>query len=107
MRAAVHYATLRRARKKKKKQLNDCHRVYVEDTGQSLHERAGEHCNIVLGSGVKHWLTYYAELREPPKFRMKFIGSYKNALSRKLSESVRIYLRGGGVHNSKTEYSRC
>ena len=56
---------------------------------------------------VKHWLSAHAELLEPPKFRMKVVGSFKDALSRQLSESVRIDLRGGGVLNSKTEYSRC
>jgi hypothetical protein len=38
---------------------------------------------------------------------MKVVGSFKDALSRQLSEAVRIDLRGGGVLNSKTEYSRC
>ena len=56
---------------------------------------------------VKHWLTDHAELQEPPNFSMKVIGSYKDALLRQLSDSVRIDLHGGGVLNSKTEYSRC
>ena len=38
---------------------------------------------------------------------MKVVGSFRDALSRQLSEAVRIDLRGGGVLNSKTEYSRC
>ena len=38
---------------------------------------------------------------------MKVVGSFKDALSRQLSEAVMIDLRGGGVLNSKTEYSRC
>ena len=56
---------------------------------------------------IKHWLTDHAELPDPPNFRMKVVGSYKDALSRQLSESVRIDMRGGGVLNSKSEYSRC
>ena len=55
---------------------------------------------------VKHWLSSHAELLEPPKFRMKVVSSFKDALTRQLSESVRIDLRGGGVLKSKTEYSR-
>ena len=55
---------------------------------------------------IKHWLSSHADLQEPPKFSMNVVGSYKDALSRQLSESVRIDLRGGGVLNSKTEYSR-
>ena len=38
---------------------------------------------------------------------MKVVGSFRDPLSRQLSEAVRIDLRGGGVLNSKTEYSRC
>ena len=56
---------------------------------------------------IKHWLSSHADLQEPPKFSMNVVGSYKDALSRQLSESVRIDLRGGGVLNSRTEYSRC
>jgi hypothetical protein len=29
---------------------------------------------------VKHWLSAHAELLEPPKFRMKVVGSFKDAL---------------------------
>ena len=56
---------------------------------------------------VKHWLTDHVELEEPPVFKMKVVGSFRDALTRQISESVRIDLRGGGVLNSKTEYSRC
>ena len=56
---------------------------------------------------IKHWLTDHSELETPPKFKIKVIGSFRDALSRQLSEAVRIDLRGGGVLNSKTEYSRC
>ena len=56
---------------------------------------------------IKHWLTDHAELPDPPNFRMKVVGSYKDAQSRQLSGSVRIDLSGAGVLNSKTEYSRC
>ena len=52
-------------------------------------------------------MTDHSDLGTPPKFKMKVVGSFKDALSRQLSEAVRIDLRGGGVLNSKTEYSRC
>ena len=92
--------------------MNDCQGIYVGETGRSLHERAKEHWNDVVGRSedshmIKHWLSSHADLQEPTKFCMKVVGSYKDALSRQLSESLRIDLRGGGVLNSRTEYSRC
>ncbi len=47
------------------------------------------------------------ELESPPKFKMKMISSFQDAMTRQISESVRIDLCGSGVLNSKTEYSRC
>ena len=72
------------------------------ETGRSIHERAKEHWSDTEGRSeeshmIKHWLSSHAELLLPPKFRMKVVGSFKDALSRQLSESVRIDLRGGGV----------
>ena len=54
----------------------------------------------------KHWQVSHSELQEAPRFRIKVVGSFKDALSRQLSEAVRIELRGEGVINSKAEYSR-
>ena len=45
---------------------------------------------------IKHWLTDHSDLGTPPKFKMKVVRSFKDALSRQLSEAVRIDLRGGG-----------
>ena len=49
----------------------------------------------------------HGDLNSPPKFKLKVIGSFRDALTRQISESVRIDLRGGGALNSKNEYSRC
>ena len=100
------------AKASRSKRLSDCQGVYVGETGRSLHERAGEHWRDAQGKQedshiIKHWLTDHSDLGTPPKFRMKVVGSFTDALSRQLSEAVRIDLRGGGVLNSKTEYSRC
>ena len=81
--------------------MSDCQGVYVGETGRSLHARAGEHWRDAQGKQedshiIKHWLTDDSDLGTPPKFRMKVMGSFKDALSRQLSEAVRIDLRGGG-----------
>ena len=56
---------------------------------------------------VKHWLIHHQEMQCPPAFRYKVIASFKDPMTRQLSEAVRIELRGSGILNSKSEYSRC
>ena len=56
---------------------------------------------------VKHWKLSHPELQELPKFHIKVVASFQDAMSRQLSEAVRIDLRGEHVLNSKSEYSRC
>ena len=56
---------------------------------------------------VKHWQTAHPELESMPKFKIEVIQSFQDAMSRQLSEAVRIELRGEGVINSRAEYSRC
>ena len=86
--------------------------VYVGESARSLHERAAEHqrdykakkedCHM-----IKHWLTSHQDLESPPNFRFRLIRSFPDALTRQVSEAVRIDLRGGGILNSKSEFSRC
>ena len=42
----------------------------------------------------------------PPKFRFKVVSSFSNALTRQLSEAVRIEMRGKDILNSKAEFNR-
>ena len=56
---------------------------------------------------LKHWQEHHHDLEHLPKFQFKIVGSYQDALSRQVSKAVRIDMRGGGVLNSKSEYSRC
>ena len=56
---------------------------------------------------VKHWATSHPEMTSAPKFKLKVISSFQDALTRQISESVRIDMRWGGILNSKTEYLRC
>ena len=78
----------------------------------SIFERAGEHWTDRLNQKedshmIKHWVNDHADMPEPPKFQFKVVSSFKDALTRQVSEAVRIELRGGGVLNSKSEYNRC
>ena len=43
----------------------------------------------------------------PPKFRFKVVSSLRYALSRQLSEAVRIELRGEDILSSKSEFNIC
>ena len=54
----------------------------------------------------KHWRLAHPDLEEQPKFRINIVGKFQDAMSRQLSESIRIELRGEKVLNSKSEYSR-
>ena len=86
--------------------------VYVGESARSIFERAGEHLRDAQGQKDdshmhKHWKTAHPDLPEAPQFNIKVVASFQDALSRQLSEAVRIDLRGGNVLNSKSEYSRC
>ena len=52
---------------------------------------------------MKHWFLDHPEEVDPPKFRVRFIGSYKDAMSRQVKEAIRIQNRPGSL-NSKGEY---
>jgi hypothetical protein len=49
----------------------------------------------------------HPELNATPKFRFKVVLSFRDALTRQLSEAVRIELRGENILNSKSEFNRC
>ena len=56
---------------------------------------------------VKHWRITHPELPTHPKFNIKVVGTYRDALSRQVPEAVRIELRGDEILNSKSEFNRC
>ena len=96
----------------KKKDIRNMNGVYVGETGRSIHERAKEHqqdaqTHKIESHMYKHWKIEHPELEEQPKFKIKIVASFRDALSRQISESVRIDMRGENVLNSRTEYSRC
>ena len=98
--------------KEKERDLTKKTGVYFGESARSIFERAREHGGDYIGMKedshmVKHWLTSHSDLQEPPMFRFRVIRSFKDAMTRQISEAVRIELRGEGVLNSRSEYSRC
>ena len=94
------------------KQYKEQQGVYVGESSRSIFERAAEHLKDAQDGKedshmVKHWKIDHPEMKELPKFKIKVVASFQDALSRQLSEAVRIDLRGSNVLNSKSEYSRC
>ena len=84
--------------------------MYVGESGRSIYERAGEHRQDALDRKedshiIKHWLISHPELEEPPRFSIQVVSSFQDAMSRQLSEAIRIELRGDNVLNSKSEFN--
>ena len=84
----------------KEKDLAGKQGVYVGESSRSLHERALEHtadCRDKKEDShmVKHWLTSHPDLGEPPAFRFRIVRSFQDAMTRQISEAVRIDIRGG------------
>ena len=88
----------------------DSHEYILGESGWIIYEHAGEHWtdrqNWSEGSYlVKHWSECHGDLQEHPTFKFKVVLSFKDALTRQVSEAVRIDLRGGWVLNRTREYS--
>ena len=82
------------------------------ETARSLYERAEEHWQDVQSGKLeshmlKHWQTEHMLEEGQPRFKIRLVKTCTDALTRQISESVRINLRGTNVINSKSEYSRC
>ena len=92
--------------------LGDGRGMYVGESSRSIYERAGEHETDMKKRSeeshqVKHWLSSHEDLLAPQKFSFKIVRTFKDPLTRQISEAVRIDLKGEGILNSKAEYSRC
>ena len=86
--------------------------IYVGESARSLFERVGEHWQDVRSVNseshmLKHWHDQHKDQEGAPRFCVRLVSSFGDALTRQISESVRIDLRGENVLNSRTEYSRC
>ena len=85
--------------------------IYIGETSRSIYERAGEHWNAYKtrkpDSHIwKHHLVHHDNQGEP-EMVFKVLGTFKSALSRQISEAVRMKNRGILALNSKGEYDRC
>ena len=81
-------------------------------SSRSLYEWAKEHVadrisNKEESHQVKHWISSHDDLESPPKFEFKIVSSFKDPLTRQLSEAIRIERRGDSILNSKAEFNRC
>ena len=75
-----------------------------------MYERAKEHEADRVGEleeshQIKHWVLDHPDVDAPPKFRSKMMSSFSDALTRQLSEAVRIEMRGEDILNSKAEFN--
>ena len=80
---------------------------YTGESSRSVFERTQEHSDDARkmerdSHQVKHWFLDHPEELDPPKFRIRVIGSYKDAMSREVKEAIRIQNRPGSL-NSKGE----
>ena len=86
--------------------------LYVGETSRSVYERSKEHWGAWRSKSEKsHIWKHQIEAHKgaAPKFYMRVVKNFKSALSRQISEAVRIRRRGGAgsILNSKAEYDRC
>ena len=94
-----------------KEQKGEQPSLYVGESSRSIKERSQEHWAAwgrreEKGHITKHQYLHHGGSQEP-KFIMKMISSHKSALSRQISEAVRIRRRGGEgqILNSKGEFN--
>ena len=84
--------------------------IYFGESSRSLYERSREHFrdagDFSGGSHqVKHWMTTHPEDDQCPPFKIKVIGSYKDCLTRQVSEALKIHNSKDELLNSKNEYA--
>ena len=53
---------------------------------------------------VKHWMSSHPDIPSPPKMTFTVLAMFKDALSRQISEALRIHYSVDNILNSKSEY---
>ena len=86
--------------------------IYVGETIRSIVEWTRDHWKYYkVSKQESHMMKHQIMEHEGGEvdFVMWVLGSYRTALSRQVSEAMRIRRRGGtgSILNSKTEYNRC
>ena len=82
-------------------------KVYIGETSRVLRKRVEEHmaslCNLNPKSfQLNHWFEQHKDDLEPPVFKFKILGQYKDALTRQITEAVHIL--DAGSLNKKNEF---
>ena len=54
---------------------------------------------------VKHWMMTHPDDDQCPPFKIKVIGSYKDCLTRQVSEALKIHNSKDELLNSRNEYA--
>ena len=86
---------------------------YIGETSRSFHERMGEHMADARGFKpgshiLKHWIESHPELKIIPPFQFRILKTFKECLTRQVTEAVAIMLAGTPLLNGKCEYlSNC
>ena len=53
---------------------------------------------------VKHWMDRHRDMNQPPAFRFRVLKTFKDCLTRWLSEAINIHMSKYSLLNSKNEY---
>ena len=87
--------------------------IYVGESSRSMYKRAAkEHEADRAGEmeeshQIKHWVLDHPGLDAPTKFKFKVVSSFRDALTRQLSEAVRIELRTSSTQSLSLTDARC
>ena len=86
---------------------SDLDRTYVGETSRVFRKRVLEHMTALdrmdpKSFQVLHWFKQHKDDLEPPPFKFKIIGAFKDALSRQLTEA--IHIQDSGELNKKCEF---
>ena len=81
---------------------------YIGETSRQVGTRVYEHLNNVKNWKkesfiINHWMTSHSLETSPPEFKFRVLSKHKDALSRQISEAVRIRTRGN--LNRKNEFA--
>ena len=82
--------------------------IYIGESSRSMHERGKEHVQAAISLNqdshiIKHWLLEHKELEVRPPFKFRVLGTFRDCLSRQLTEAVKID-SGVSTLNSKKEW---
>ena len=83
--------------------------IYLGESSRSLHERMAEHVEDArkfrVGSHiVKHWMEEHPKMTTMPPWSFKTLRSFKDCLTRQLTEAVAISLSSDSLLNGKCDY---